>query len=66
VSESAVKRAVMEFYHEHKARMPAPVRAGYRIARNRLAANRRRKTPTAPALQYEFEGAVSPGRSDED
>lgn len=65
VPESRVKRAIMEFYHEHKTRMPAPVRAGYRIAHQRLARDRRRRAATAPSLQYEFEGAVSPGRNGE-
>lgn len=63
MSERRVKRAVMEFYHEHKTRMPALVGAGYRIAHKRLAMNRRRRAAIAPSLQYEFEGTESRGGS---
>jgi predicted metal-dependent phosphoesterase TrpH len=65
VPERRVKRAAMEFYHEHKTRMPALVGAGYRIVHQRLAMNRRRRAAIAPVLQYEFEGAESRSRTHE-
>jgi len=65
VTENRLKTAVMEFYHEHKTRMPGPVRAGYRLAHQRRATDRRRRVVSAPSLQYEFGGTVSLGRSGE-
>ena len=64
--EHALKRAVMEFYHEHEARMPDAVRTGYRLARQRLGTNRRRRARGVPSLQYEFGDHWVPDGSDEE
>jgi predicted metal-dependent phosphoesterase TrpH len=54
VSENALKRTALEFYHRHEARWPAVVGVAYRAARERSGRDRAPLGRGIPRIQYDL------------